>query len=80
MDAARRRRGLSGDGDGIGIDVDSSEFDGDAARVSPALDAAQSVAVAAADVEDVNRPGDSDAEDERFKPIEIVGGSRGTID
>ena len=44
--------GFGGDGDGIGVDVEAGELNGDSARIGPSLDAAQSVTIAAADVED----------------------------
>src|ERR1035441_10061003 len=47
--------GLGGDGDSIGIQIDAGELDGNAARASPALDAPEGVAIAAADVDDVKR-------------------------
>ena len=67
-DAACRRSGFSSDGHRIGIDVDAGQFDVDAARASPALDAPQPVAVTAADVEDADRPGGNNR-DHGFKPF-----------
>jgi hypothetical protein len=52
---ALRWAGLGGDGDGIGIEVEPRELDGNGASASPALDAAEAVAVSAADVDDVKR-------------------------
>ena len=48
-------RGFGGDGNGVGVEIEAGEFDGDAARASPALDAAQAVAVSATDVENAER-------------------------
>ena len=55
VDSACWRSRFGGNGDGVGIKVDSSELNGDTTSASPALDPAESVAVAAADVDDVER-------------------------
>jgi hypothetical protein len=52
---ALRWAGLGGDDDGVGIKIDAREFDRNATCASPALDAAEAVAVSAADVDDVKR-------------------------
>jgi len=54
---APRWGGLGGDGDGVWISIEACEFDDNAACASPALDAAERVAVAAADIDDVERLG-----------------------
>jgi hypothetical protein len=51
------RCGLGGDGDGVWIQIEACEFDGNAACASPEIDAAEGVAVAAADIDDVERLG-----------------------
>ena len=54
---APRWAGLGGDGDGVRISIEACEFDGNAACASPATDAAERVAIAAADIDDVERLG-----------------------
>lgn len=54
-DAIRGRRQFGCNGDGVGIDVEAGELDSEVALCGPAPDAAQSIAIAAADVEDVER-------------------------
>ncbi len=55
MDEACRRSGLRGDGYCIRIDVDPRKFHRNAARMRPALNTPQSVAVTATYVENVDR-------------------------
>ncbi len=76
---ACRRAGLGCDGDGVGVDVEAGEFDSNAARAGPALDAAQGVAIAAADVEDVERLREPEG-GTKVSSHEEAGGRRGTSD
>jgi hypothetical protein len=47
--------GFGGNGDGVRVKVETGELDRDTACASPALDAAEGIAVTAADIDDVKR-------------------------
>ena len=55
VNGACRWTGIGGNGDGVRVAVEAGELDGNTACASPALDAAEGVAVSAADVYDVKR-------------------------